>query len=90
MSAGRYLIQGKVGEGDKIWPPDWPCLRCGKVLSNHVQLGEPEQEATSKGYYRSATMNWCHRKNDPENRSYIFDPVDNLTYVELKDKERIS
>jgi hypothetical protein len=76
----------------KKYPPDWPCRFCREPFFKHVKIGTPKED----GGKRPAEHNWCFSYNTRKGSSstnkehnWSFEPVDNLTYVEMTAKRKI-
>lgn len=76
----KALNVGNERSEVQIWPSDWPCAFCGRIKKAHQ-------------YRENAEKPWCYdilEKVPFGQRCYQwYKPLDNLTYVELKAKERI-
>jgi len=78
------------------YPGDWFCKLCEKQFKSHLQIGE---EAIEFDYLNENggkikvknNNNWCFEDvptANTEQNSWVFEPVDNLTQVELLAKQR--
>jgi hypothetical protein len=75
----------------KKYLKDWLCKNCFKSFSKHVKIGTPNEEGGTNPAYR----NWCFSFTTREGSSrtnhehnWSFEPVDNLTYIEIKAKKK--
>lgn len=80
----KALIGGKKQSKGKIYPSYWPCASCGRLFKEHLKF-----EVYDGHKYKG---NWCYSTKEIQEEAGTpgkFIPVDNLTYVELKAKEKL-
>jgi hypothetical protein len=75
----------------KKYPKDWFCSLCHEPFSKHVKIGTPNEN----GGIAPAELNWCFSYNTRKGSSstnkehnWSFEPVDNLTQIELLAKRK--
>jgi hypothetical protein len=70
------------------YPDNWFCINCKKQFEEHVKIGDPNQDHLSPDTLGPASANYCYTlqqfyKDSHLHGGWSFEPVDNLTQIEL-------